>query len=408
MTLDKIAFRTGERIFVPGGSGAPGSIGAALFAEPGLRITTSYVPGVNRLDAEHLGRDSVISGLFMFPALADAQRSGAFRHLPMSYGATSRWLQEQEPHDSCIVQVSTPGSDGRVSLGPAAEFTPGVLRRARRIIAVVNPRVPKIVDAPSLALRDCAVILQQDEPLTCYGAGEVDAVSARVAARVAPLISDGNALQLGLGKVPSALTRFLRDRRGLRLHSGMLSDGLMDLAASGALAPDWQHVTTMLLGSARLYEWSAQQSSIRLRGCEYTHDAGRLAAIGGFISVNTALSVDLFGQCNLETASGRALSGAGGAPDFARAARLSPGGLSIVALPAAIAGNQGSRIVAKLCPGSVVTLPRTDVDIVVTDEGTADLRGRSVPERAEALIAVAPPAARAELSDQWREILARL
>ncbi len=406
--MDKIAFRSGERIFVPGGSGAPGSIGTALFAEPGLRITTTYVPGVNRLEPEQLGRDSVISGPFMFPALADAQRSGAFRHLPMSYGAMSRWLQEQDPYDSCIVQVSTPGGDGRASLGPAAEFTPGVLRRARRVIAVVNPCVPRVLDAPSLVLRDCAAVLELEEPLTSYGAGEVDAVSARVAARVAPFILDGSALQLGLGKVPYALTRFLCDRRGLRLHSGMLSDGLMDLAASGALAADWQHVTTMLLGSARLYEWSEQHSGIRLRGCDYTHDAGRLAAIGGLISVNTALSVDLFGQCNLETASGRALSGAGGAPDFARAARLSPGGLSIIALPSAIAKNQGSRIIAKPCPGSVVTLPRTDVDIVVTDEGTADLRGLSVPERAEALLAVAPPAARAELSAQWREILAGL
>ena len=164
----------------------------------------------------------------------------------------------------------------------------------------------------------------------------------------------------------------------------------------------------MLLGSADLYEWSKRQELIHVLGCDRIHDAIRLASIPRLVAVNSALSVDLFGQCNLETAGGRALSGAGGAPDFARAARLSPGGLSIVALPATVARGKGSRIIASEGAGSLVTLPRTDVDVVVTEEGAADLRGLSVPQRAEALIGIAPPHARAELTDQWRETLGRL
>jgi acyl-CoA hydrolase len=227
-----------------------------------------------------------------------------------------------------------------------------------------------------------------------------------VAARVAPFVTDGATLQLGLGKVPTALIRLLRDRRGLKLHSGMLSEGVMDLAESGVLDPRWEHMTTMYLGSPKLYRWITGRTGIRVRGCEHIHDSVRLSSIERLVAVNSALSVDLFGQCNLETAAGRAMSGCGGAPDFARAARLSREGISIIAMPAS--AGKSSRIVSGLGTGGIATLSRTEADVVITDEGVADLRGLSVMERAESLIAIAPPAARSQLSDEWREIAARL
>jgi acyl-CoA hydrolase len=408
MAATKLVFGSGERVFLPGGSGTPGSLGAAVFAAPNVRVTTTYVPGVNRISPDAIGPGSSVTGFFMFPALGDAQRSGAFRHLPMSYSAIVQWLKDQKPFDCCVVQVSAPDKGGRASLGPAAEFTPSVLRRAKRVIAVVNPRVPFVADAPGISISECAQILEHDEPLVTYGAGEVDPLSIEVATRVAPFIADGAVLQLGLGKVPTALTGLLRDRRRLRLHSGMLSEGIMGLSEAGALDGEWAHMTTMFLGSTALYEWIAYPTGICIRGCEETHDPRRLGTMERFVAVNTALSVDLFGQCNLETAGGRALSGCGGAPDFARAARASPGGLSIVALPASAGTDHTSRIVSKLGTGGIATLARTEVDVVITDMGAADLRGLSVVERAEALIAIAPPAARSGLSDEWREILGRL
>jgi acyl-CoA hydrolase len=285
---------------------------------------------------------------------------------------------------------------------------PTVLGHAKRVIAAVNPRVPFVEDAPSVLLRDCAEVLEREEPLVTYGAGEVDAVSGEVAARVASFVTDGATLQLGLGKVPSALASLIRDRVDLKIHSGMLSDGVMELAESGALDPHWAHMTTMFLGSPKLYDWIAGRTGIQLRGCEQTHGPVRLGSLERLIAVNSALSVDLFGQCNLETAGGRAMSGCGGAPDFARAARLSPDGVSIVALPASAGKNRDSRIVSSLGTGGIATLARTEADVVVTEEGVADLRGLSVMERAEALIAIAPLAARSRLSDEWREIAAKL
>jgi acyl-CoA hydrolase len=408
MNPSKILFRKGERVFLPGGAGAPGSFGNSVLAKSDLQITTSYVPGVNHLESRMLGLGSTVSGFFMFPSLSDAQRAGAYRHLPMSYAAIVRWLEDERPFDSCVVQVATPDGDGVASLGPAAEFIPIVMKRAKRIIAIVNARVPKVLNAPSLALNHCDVVFEVDEPLTSYGVKEADSVSVQVATNAALFIHDGAAIQLGLGKVPLALSKLLCARRGLRLHSGMISDGVMELASFGALSRDWNHVTTMLLGSASLYSWSEQHHEIHVRGCEYTHDPGQLATIDGLVAVNSALSVDLFGQCNLETASGRASSGAGGAPDFARAARLSRGGVSIVALPSTVGRHGVSRIVGELGPAGIVTLPRTEVDVVVTEVGSADLRGLSVVDRAQALIRIAAPHARAGLVDQWREIFGSL
>ena len=189
-----LAFGSGERIFLPGGSGTPGSIGTQVLGTPGVSVTASYVPGINQISPEAIGPGTTLTGFFMFPPLGDAQRARRFRHLPMSYAAIVGWLQGQEPFDSCVVQLSKPRKDGRASLGPAAEFTPSVLRRAKRIIGVVNPRVPFVENAPSIPIGECTEVIEVDEPLVTYGAGDVDPVSRRVAARVAPLIADGAAL----------------------------------------------------------------------------------------------------------------------------------------------------------------------------------------------------------------------
>ncbi|MDT4854409.1 Butanoate coenzyme A-transferase [compost metagenome] len=164
----------------------------------------------------------------------------------------------------------------------------------------------------------------------------------------------------------------------------------------------------MLLGSRQLYQEAATLPGLHLRGCEYTHDPRTLRNLERFVAVNSALEVDLFGQCNLEMAGGRAVSGAGGAPDFARGARLSSKGRSIVALNASISGGGGSRIVAGLTPPAMTSLSRVDIDYLVTEHGVAVLTGASVHERAAAIITVADPAYRESLTQAWQDIAARL
>jgi acyl-CoA hydrolase len=401
-------FNRHDRVFLPGASGAPSALADSVFATPNIHITTSFAPGVNRLTSEMIGPGTIVTGLFMQPGLAAAQREGRFRHLPQSYSAMIKYLRAAPPFDACVVQVSPPDAAGTCSLGPAAEFAPEVLRRAGRIIAVVNPNVPRLPNAPVIALKNCAQIIEAETKLTSYDVGAFDAASTAIAALVASQVEDGATIQTGLGKVPQALMAALQDRRNIRIHSGMISDGIMALADAGALDPAWPHTTTAVLGSPALYAWLRGRPDIHVRGVEVTHDPARLAALPNFVALNSAVEVDLFGQCNLESVAGRAVSGVGGAADFAHAARLSPGGLSIIAMPAGFGTGGGSRIRPWLPAGSIASLPRTAADMIITDEGIADLRGLSVHERAAAIIAIASPAARPGLDAAWREIAANL
>lgn len=401
------AIRPGDRVFIPGSSGAPTALLQAWLDDPDrtrdLKIFTSLVPGINSLDIDRLHPTARVTGLFMPPSFARAQREGRYRHLPLSYGGfTRRVLDAEQPFDVCVVQVAEPDADRQCSFGPAAEFTPAIASRSRRVLALFNARTPRLTASPGITETAFDAIARVDVDLDVYDTGAIDAGSAAIADHVAAFIPDGAAVQVGLGKTPAALLGRLTDRRGLRLHSGMFGDGVQTLQGSGALDPEWDHRACVFVGPTRLYTWAAEQDQLRVVGCETTHGAQVLANLDRFHAVNSAIEIDLFGQAALEHAGGSAVSGAGGAPDFARAASMSAGGLSIIALPATAARGRRSRIVAGLTAPGVATLPRTDIDVVVTEHGAADLRGLSVHERAARLIAIADPPFQSDLTEAWR------
>lgn len=394
----------GDRVFLPGSTGEVPSLSAAISTGdgPALAVTTSFVPGINPPLAG-AGRHGIGAPFALGPV--GAQASGDLRHLPLSYGAFQRYLEGAE-FDAVVLQVGVPGADGRSSLGAAVEFAPTAMRKSRRLIVVLNPNVPNIPGAPSIRLADADLVVETDEALREYNVGAPSSVSDAIARHVAAFVGDGAALQIGLGKVPDALLRLLADRRGLRLQSGMLSDGARLLEDGGALDRRFAHTSCVHVGTCDYYEWLRGRKGFEVRGCEHTHSGAVLGTVPRLVALNSALSVDLFGQANLESLDGRAVSGVGGAADFARAASLSPTGISIVALPATAGKERASRIVARL--DAVVSLPRQDIDVVVTEFGAADLRGRSVMERAARLIAIADPSQHATLETAWRAIAARL
>lgn len=400
----------GTQVYFSGSAAAPVDLVAALEADPersrGVNLTTSFVPGINVMDIERLHASARISGLFMQPAFRAARREGRFRHLPLSYYGFVNHIAERFAPDVCVATVSAPNGQGLVSLGVAVEFTPQILARAGRKVAIVNANMPFVPVAPALPLADFDLAMESSAPLPTYEPGVTGTEAGAIAGNIASLVPDEAVLQVGLGKVPDALFQLLHDRRRLRLHSGMLSDGVIGLCYSGVLDMDWPHMSCVLVGSRRLYDWSATQELVAVQPCSITHDPRRLAAMDGLIAVNSALTVDLLGQCDLETANGRSVSGAGGAPDFARGARQSSNGISVIALPSSYskAGETLSRIVPRLGAGNIVSIPRPDVDVVVTENGIADLRGRSVDERAQALISIAAPAIQPELETAWRTI----
>lgn len=397
----------GARLYLAGSAGEPVAFTEALAAQPDaeLAVTTSFVPGINPLAIDRFGLKLRFNGLFMQASLAEAARTGRYRWLQLSYSGFVNHLRERERIDVCVVQVSPPDAQGRCSLGPSVEFVPEVARISGRLVAMVNPHVRATPLSHAIPVDSFDQIVEIDSGLRQYDVGAIDPVSMGIATRIAAFIEDGATLQVGLGKIPNRLFECLHDRRGLRIHSGMLPDAIIGLAAAGAIAPDTPIVTCNAVGTEALYDWLAARPDVAVVGCEQSHDATRLAALDRFVAVNSALEVDLLGQCNLEFANGRPISGAGGAPDFARGARQSDGGISIVALPSSHAGGTRSRIVHAIAAPGAVSLPRTDVDVIVTEHGVADLRGCSLIERAERIVQVAAPEFRSDLLAAWREFI---
>jgi acyl-CoA hydrolase len=401
----------GQTVFMPGAAAEPTPLLDLWQSDPArtrsLRLLHSFVPGINAFDMDGLDASAVITGLFMQPAWQRAQAAGRFRHLALSYSGFVRHIGEMQPVDTCVVHVAPPDANGHCSLGPAVEFTPLVQARSRRTVALLNPSLPAMPGSVFLPLSAFDAVAEVDCTPKGYELGPPNAQAIAIASLIAGFIDDGCTVQVGLGKVPNALFALLHDRRRLRLYSGMLSDSALDLWETGALDPAAQPTSCVWVGSPALYQRLHGLAGAVVAGCDRTHDAATLMTLPKLRAVNSALSVDLFGQANLEVADGRAVSGLGGAADFARGARAAPGGLSIVALPASHGSGTRSRIVPRLDDG-LASLGRTDVDVVVTQHGAADLRGLSVHERALALVSVAEPALQDELLAAWIGTAARL
>jgi len=405
--LDAVA--PGDSIFVAGSTGEPTALLDAWSKDPErtreVAITTSAVPGINSLDIASWHPTCHVTGLFMQPGYRSLHKDGRYHWLQMTYAGFAKHLRDSDQvPTTCILQVSPPGPDGLHSLGFAAEFMPTVLARTQRVLGVVNHAVPYIAGAPKFDPLGFDLVCEADAPLACYDTGSIDAASRTIAELISTQIRDGAVIQVGIGKVPAALSAALTGHRRLRIQSGLLGDGFRHLAEAGALDEDWTHQGCVMVGGQELYDWAVCATQFEIVGCERSHDVAQLGAIENFVAVNSALSVDLFGQCNLEIAGDRAVSGAGGAPDFARAARISPGGISIIALPATAKGGTISRVVTTLPSPALASLPRYDVDMIVTEHGVADLRGLDAAGRGMAIASIAAPEFRDELAREWRTL----
>jgi acyl-CoA hydrolase len=306
------------------------------------------------------------------------------------------------PIDLVLLQVSGPDATGRYNAGLGIEHLHAAIGRARLVIAQVNPELPWTHGDTAIEPTAIDVLVPAAAPpieLPARPAGRIDRA---IADHVARLIPDRATIELGLGVIPQAVTRALGRKQGLGIHSGAIGDGIADLMEAGIV--DNRHkeidpavtVATMLMGTSRLYRFADRNPAIQIRATSYTHEALVLGNFRRFIAINGALEVDLTGQVNAETARGRHIGLVGGQMDFIRAANRAAQGRSIIALQSTDRERTRSRIVAMLGDG-IVTTPRAEADLVVTEHGIAELRGRTLAERARALIAVADPAFRAEL-----------
>ncbi len=325
-------------------------------------------------------------------------RAGRLQLLPCRYSALPGLITTARFRpDIVLVQLSPPGPDGSHSLGWCSDILPVAMKHARAVIAEINPAVPWVrMDRP-LDLNRIAVAIESRIPLPEFSAPLPGATEEAIADRLTPRIPDGATLQIGVGAIPSAILGGLRHHRDLGLHSGLVTDGIADLASCGALTNARKPllpgigVGAVVLGGDKVTRYVADNPGFMLCGADYTHGARALSALDNLVAINSALEVDLFGQVNAEQAGPHYVGAIGGQPDFMQAATAAPNGLSVIALPATAGRGEArrSRIVARI--DRTVTTARYDVDIVVTEHGLADLRGLDLAARARALIATSAP-----------------
>jgi acyl-CoA hydrolase len=388
---------SGGRVFIPAGAAEPLALYEAYRAEPelaaGLTFVGAFLPGANRSDWAALSK---AEGTFVSADWRDSFEAGRFAFRPLTYFQTWGWLATT-PLDAAFFHVSPPDVEGRCSFGVATDLPPAVIGRDVIKIALVNARMPA-TRGPSAPLATFDVVVEIDAPLATYDAGRLDPAFDAIAAHIRELTPDGASVQFGIGKAGVAALAALEGRKGLKIHSGMVTDPLLPVLDADSVD---EVVCGLALGTEPLFERCGSDSRIRFEPASFTHDIRTLAAIPRLVAVNSALEVDLFGQANAEFIGGRQVSGVGGLTDFLRGARLSEGGVPIVALNAT--AKDRSRIVPRLAPNAV-SVPRADMGVVVTEHGVADLRGLDLDGRAQALIAVAAPEHRDGLAKEWDEM----
>ena len=311
--------------------------------------------------------------------------------------------------DVVFLHLSPPadGGGGEYSMGLVNDYLKIAMRRARTVIAQVNDQLPWTYSDEPLDISRVDYIVRSSRPPLEHSSRDPSAVDKRIARQVAELVPEGAVIQMGIGAMPGAILDALHGHRRLGLHSGMVSDAVVDLIKSGAVTNETKpfdrdaSVTGTLLGTRKLYDFAHRNPALRLVPLSKTHNVELLARIDAFVSLNSAIEVDLSGQVNAEVAGGTYIGAVGGQVDYVRAARRSRGGKSIIALPATARGGKVSRITAAL-NDPVVTTARSDVDIVATEFGVVHLRGISLEERARRLIAIAHPDFRGALERHAR------
>jgi len=369
-------------------------------AAAGLNFLQFPLPMLNLQDFTQLDATTEHTVFFMTSALKNAA-ADRLHYVPIHMRRVFDFLLD-DPVDIALVQVAR-DRHGDLRLAANADFVDAVFAdRKTVVVAQVNegfvaPAGAPLLDRADYLVRGATVI---PEFVAGGAATELDDATRAIGENVASLIQDGDCLQTGIGAIPAAVLASLGDKRDLGFHGGLIDDGVYALIEQGVMTGAKKnidkglHTAGIVLGSAALLDKLGRDSSVRLVGANQTHESSVIAALDNFVSLNSAVQVDLLGQINGEYAGGRQISGTGGSVDFMRSARASAGGRSIVAMPATARGGSISRVVSRV---EMTTALRTDIDIVVTEHGIAYLRDQSITERARRVAAIAAPEFRKEL-----------
>ena len=346
---------------------------------------------------------------FLSPVTRDRFAEGTVDLVPNHFSEVHDLMKLRCPDPLVVAAVSPPDRHGYFSLGTNSDYVASFIGRARFFVEA-NARMPRTFGRNQIHVSQVLGWCEADYPLLEVPPAEPDAVDRRIGELVAERIPDGATVQTGIGAIPNAILANLRQHRDLGVHTELLSDGLVDLVESGVVNGVRKQlnrtkvVGTFALGTGRLYDFLADNTAIELWPVRYVNNPRIIAGEPNFVSINATLAVDFLGQCASETIGSRYWSSSGGQSDFARGAMFSPGGQGFIVVRSTAKGGRVSSICAQLPIGSAVTTMKNTVDKVVTEHGVAELRGRTIAERTEALIGVADPSFRDQLRAEARRM----
>ncbi|HEY8804062.1 MAG TPA: acetyl-CoA hydrolase/transferase C-terminal domain-containing protein [Clostridium sp.] len=400
--------KSGNRIVTGHACGEPTDVLAAMVANCEAYENVEIVHMVPMGKAGYLEKGMekhfIHNALFVGGCTRKAIASGRADFTPCYFSKVPELFQRGFlPVDVAIIQLSPPDKNGNCSFGVSNDYTKPSAKCAKIVIAEVNDKMPKTMGDSFINVSEIDYIVEASHPIIELQPPKIGETERAIGEHCASLVEDGSTLQLGIGAIPDAVLLFLKNKKDLGIHSEMISDGVVELVEAGVITGkskvlhNGKIVVTFLMGTKRLYDFVDNNPMVEMYSVDYVNDPVIVAQNNKMVCINSAIQVDFMGQVNAESIGLTQFSGVGGQVDFVRGANMSKDGISIMAMSSTAAKGTISKIVPLLDEGSAVTTGRNDVNYVVTEYGIAQLKGKSLRQRARALINIAHPYFRNDL-----------
>jgi acyl-CoA hydrolase/GNAT superfamily N-acetyltransferase len=406
--------RPGNRVFIGTGCGEPVELVQALTDRAGELADVEIVQLLTKGEAPYatkkLADSFVVNTFFIGTVIREHIQEGLGNYTPILLSDIPQVFKTgQLPLDVALIQVTPPDDRGKVSLGISVDIVKSAAENASLVIAQVNPNMPRTLGDSFLDVYDLDLLVPSETAIIERETEEITEITRQIGENISALVEDGSTIEFGIGRIPHALVGFLKNRRELGIHTELLTDSILELLEAGAITGSRKTldrgkiVASFAMGTRKLYDLIDSNPLFAFRPTEYVNDSYIIGKQHKMTAINMALEVDLTGQVCADSIGSQFYSGIGGQVDFNRGAARSLGGKAIIALPSTTADNAISRIVGTLSPGAGVVTTRGEVHYVVTEYGVAYLHGKSVQDRALALISIAHPDFREQL---FREAIA--
>ncbi len=393
--------KSGNRVFLQGAAMTPNTLIDALCdrheALENVEIISIHTEGEAKYTQEPYSKSFKMNSCFVGGNVRQAVNSSIGDYIPIFLSEIQLLFRKNIlPIDVAIVQVSPPDKHGFCSLGVSVDITLPAIQTAKKVIAQINPFVPRTHGDGIIHIKDIDYAIEVNTPIHTHEITPISAIEAQIGKHVAGLIDDGATLQMGIGNIPNAVLTNLENHKRLGIHTEMFSDGVLPLIEKGVITGEEKEVKTgkivtcFAVGSQKLYDFVDDNPLVHFKEAGYTNDTAIIRRNPKVTAINSAIEIDLTGQVCADTIGSRQYSGVGGQMDFIRGASLSEGGKPIFAMPSVTAKGV-SKITPYLKQGAGVTTTRAHVHYVATEYGIVDLFGKNLKERAKALIAIAHP-----------------